>query len=76
MPRRIRRTYRDLASYFKESGDTQMAFAARIQRSQSWMSRVCNGTIEPNLPDALRISREAGVPLESLIKRPVELSGT
>lgn len=76
MPRRIRRTYRDLAAYFEESGDTQMAFAARIQRSQSWMSRVRNGTIEPNLADALRISREAGVPLESLIKRPVALSGT
>lgn len=76
MKRRSRRTYPDLATYFDQAGDTQATFAARISKSQSYVSRVVNGVVEPNLTDALIIAKEAGVPLESLIKRQSELSGT
>lgn len=74
MPRRPRRTYPDLTAYFKGSGITQATFAQRIGKSQSYVSRLRTGELEPNLADALRISEEAGVPLESLIRRPAALS--
>lgn len=66
MARRARRTYPDLETYFRESGDTQQALARRLHRSQSWVSKVVNGRLEPSILEALRISRETGVPLESL----------
>lgn len=76
MTRRRKRTYPDLIAYFKYSGETQAAFAARINRSQSWVSRVRSGETEPNLTDALMLCEEAGVPLESLVRRQSALSGT
>ena len=72
MSRRRKRTYPDLVAYFEESGETQAEFAARVNRSQSWVSRVRNGETEPNLTDALVVCRAAGVPLESLVKRQPE----
>lgn len=74
--RRPRRTYPDLATYFSESGDTQQAFAARLRKSQSYISKVINGVQEPSLTDSLIIAKEAGIPLESLTKRSLELSRT
>jgi transcriptional regulator with XRE-family HTH domain len=76
MTRRFKRTYPNLVAYFEQSGETQAAFAARVHKSQSWVSRVRSGEVEPNLTDALMICREAGVPLESLIRRQQALSGT
>jgi len=70
------RTYPDLPTYFKESGDTQVAFAERINRSQPWLSKVISKDIEPGIADALVIAQEAGVPLESLIVRPAAISRT
>ncbi|HMJ85233.1 MAG TPA: helix-turn-helix transcriptional regulator [Vicinamibacterales bacterium] len=70
MARRTRRTYPDLKTYFAETGETQLEFARRYQRSQNWVSKVVNGQIEPAIRVALRISRETGVPLESLACRP------
>lgn len=67
MARRSKRTYPDLRTYFEKSGDNQAAFGARLNRSQSWVSRVVNGELEPSLADALAASEAAGVPLESLI---------
>lgn len=66
MARLKRRTYPDLKTYFKESGETQVEFAARVKRSQAWVSRVANGDLEPSIKEALLISELAGVPLESL----------
>jgi transcriptional regulator with XRE-family HTH domain len=71
MPRKTRRTYPDLRTYFAESGDTQTAFGERLKRPQSWVSRVVNGVQEPSLDEALTISRLAGVPIESLIVRRI-----
>lgn len=76
MKRRSRRTFPDLATYFEESDDTQAAFAARISKSQPYISKVKTGAMEPSLSDALIIAKEAGIPLESLTKRQQELSGT
>lgn len=69
MGTRQRRIYPDLRTYFEESGDTQVAFAARMKRSQAWVSRVTNGQTEPSIREALAISRLTGVPLESLSAR-------
>lgn len=66
--RRERRTYPDLKTYFDESGVTQEQFARLINRSQSWVSKVRNGQLEPSIKEALRISKLAGVPIESLSK--------
>lgn len=74
MPRRKRRTYPNLTAFFEDSGVSQAEFAARINRSQSWVSKVKNGTLEPSIAEALDISRAAGVPLESLIKRSEAVS--
>lgn len=74
MTRRTRRTYPDLVTYFRDSGETQAAFAKRIKRSQSYVSKVVNRHVEPNLSDALLIVRTANVPLESLMVRDRELS--
>ena len=74
MRRRIRRTYPDLAAFFRESGVSQAEFAERIKHSQSYVSKVRHRIIEPNLTDALLICREAGVPLESLIKQAETVS--
>ena len=67
MARRSKRTYPDLRTYFEKSGDNQANFGERVKRSQSWVSRVTTGEIEPSLTDALLVSDAAGVPLESLI---------
>ena len=74
--RKQRRTFPDLATFFSEGIETQAEFAARICKSQSYISNVVNHRIEPSLADALIIAKEAGVPLESLVQRETTLSGT
>jgi transcriptional regulator with XRE-family HTH domain len=64
----MKRTYPDLLTYFKESGDTQQAFARRLNRTQSWISKVVHGQLEPSIAEALLISKLAKIPLESLSK--------
>jgi transcriptional regulator with XRE-family HTH domain len=76
MARRTRRTYPDLDAFFDETGTLQAEFAARINKSQSYVSRLRNREIEPSLTDALVIMREAGVPLESLIRRAEAVART
>lgn len=68
--------YPDLGTFFEKSGTSQADFAARIQKSQSYISKVRHRSIEPNLTDALVIAKEAGIPLASLIKGAAELSGS
>lgn len=68
MGRRPRRTYPDLETFFRDSGVTQKQFARRLNKSQSYVSKVTNHRIEPSIADALLIAREARIPLESLIK--------
>lgn len=63
-----RRTYPNLRAYFDETGTTQAAFAARLGMTQAAISKITNGKEAPRLELALRISRAARVPLESLLR--------
>jgi transcriptional regulator with XRE-family HTH domain len=65
MPKR----YHSLAEYLKDTKTSQAAFAARVGAKQTAISRIVNGARSPRLPLALRISAEAGIPLESLVPR-------
>jgi transcriptional regulator with XRE-family HTH domain len=66
------RIYPDLETFFEETDITQEQFAAKLGMHASQLSRIKNKLTEPSLELALRISREANVPLESLIKAAVE----
>jgi DNA-binding XRE family transcriptional regulator len=61
------RIYPDLETYFTETKTKQEDFAERVEISASYLSRIKNKLAQPPLDLALRISREAHVPLESLI---------
>lgn len=61
------RIYPDLATYFGATGTKQEDFAERLGISPSYMSRIKNKLVRPRLDIALRISREAHVPVESLL---------
>jgi len=63
-----KRTYPNLTVYFSESGHTQDRLARRLGITQSYMSKIKQGLAEPPLELALRISKAARVPLESLVR--------
>jgi DNA-binding XRE family transcriptional regulator len=62
-----RRIFKDLASYFDETNDTQAAFAERLKVTQGCISLIRNGKRTPSMKLAQRIAAEACIPLESLI---------
>jgi transcriptional regulator with XRE-family HTH domain len=62
-----RRTYPNLRAYLDDTGETQERLAKRLGISQPTMSKIINGKRVPRLELALRMSRAAGVPLESLV---------
>jgi transcriptional regulator with XRE-family HTH domain len=71
-----KRTYPDLLTFLNENHLTQEQFARRLGISQSYMSKLIRGLQEPPLKLALRISRLARVPLESLVaRRAAETTG-
>jgi len=61
------RIYPDLETFFAATGIKQEDFAERLGITASYMSRIKNKLAQPNLNLALRISREAHIPIESLI---------
>jgi transcriptional regulator with XRE-family HTH domain len=61
------RIYPNLETFFEETATKQEDFADVIGISASYMSRIKNNLAQPPLDLALRIAREANVPLESLI---------
>lgn len=65
-----RRIYRDLDAYFRDSGDTQADFAARLGVSQPAISLIRNGKRTPSLRLAKRIAEAARIPVETLISGP------
>lgn len=69
-----RRTYPNLRSYLKGTGQTQADLAARLGKSQPFISKLLNGLIQPSLHEALRISERCGVPVESLVTRESALT--
>lgn len=61
------KAYRSLAEYFRESGDTQQRFAAKVGCSQAHISQIAAGAISPSFRLALRISAAARIPVASLL---------
>jgi len=58
----------DLATYFRDSHDTQSACAAVLDLSQGYLSRVVAGRIVPSLELAERIARYARIPITSFAR--------
>ncbi len=69
MSRNYRRTYPDLTSYLDATGQTQAQLAAKLGKSQAFISKLLRGLTQPSLVESLRISRATGVPVESLVSR-------
>ena len=71
-----RRTYPTIPAYLAATGLTQMELAAKLGRSQPFVSRLVRGLQQPSLHEALRIASVLGVPVEALVSRggniPVE----
>ncbi len=61
------RIYPNLATFFEQTGIPQKEFAERLGISAPYMSRIKNKLAQPTLGLALQISKEAHIPLESLI---------
>lgn len=66
------RIYPNLETFFSQTATKQEDFAERIGISASYLSRIKNNLAQPPLDLALRISREAHVPMESLISQENE----
>lgn len=64
-----RRTYPNILAYLDATGQTQAQLAAKLQRSQPFISNIVNGLQQPSLHEALRIARICGIPVESLVTR-------
>ena len=62
------RVYPNLETFFDETRTQQDVFAGELGISASYLSRIKNNLAEPPLELALKISRKANVPLESLIR--------
>jgi transcriptional regulator with XRE-family HTH domain len=69
MAHNTRRTYPDLTTYMAATGETQVQLAARLGRSQGFISKLVRGLVQPSLTEALHISKLFGVPVESLVSR-------
>jgi transcriptional regulator with XRE-family HTH domain len=57
--------YKNLAAYFRESGDTQTAVADRFQITQAQVSRIVAGDVVPRPALKYRLAEYARVPLDS-----------
>jgi transcriptional regulator with XRE-family HTH domain len=66
-----RRTYPNVTIFLAETGITQAKMAHDLGLSQGYISRLRRGLQQPPLDLALRISRYARVPIESLVRGPL-----
>lgn len=53
-------TYNSLDEFIRETGIPSKVIAARVKRSESYISKVRNGRIVPSLPEALILSHSLG----------------
>jgi transcriptional regulator with XRE-family HTH domain len=67
MARTFRRTYPNITAYLEATGQTQQELAAKLGKSQAFVSKLRRGLVQPSLDEALRISGELGIPVESLV---------
>ncbi len=64
-----RRAYPNLKMFLRKSGTTQSALAKRIGVEASHVSKIVSGARLPSGPLAMKIAREANIPLESLFSQ-------
>lgn len=64
-----RRTYPNLSTYLRDTGKTQAQLALDLGRSQGYISKLVRGLLQPSLDEALSISAQLGIPVESLVSR-------
>lgn len=62
-----KRPYPTLAAYIESEGVTQTALAKRAKITQGHLSLILKGERTASLPLAIRLSRIANVPVESLV---------
>jgi transcriptional regulator with XRE-family HTH domain len=62
-----KRIYPNLKAYLKATGMTQMELAAKLGRSQAYVSKLVRRIQQPSLDEALAIADKIGVPVESLV---------
>lgn len=69
-PKRIRRSrqYPDVATYLKQSGDSQSNLAKHCGVSQAHISRIVSGERVPRPVILERIARYANVPRDSFVR--------
>lgn len=60
--------YADLATYIRESGDTQVNLAARVGVSQAQISRLIDGENIPRAELLEKIVRYTGIPRDSFTR--------
>ena len=60
--------YPDLATYFRESGDTQLHMARVLGMLQSHLSRITSGEVIPRAALQERIASYARIPLDSFTR--------
>lgn len=65
--RTVKRRYRSLADYFEQTKRTQASLAEALDVDRSYLSLIASGQRQPSLDLALRIERETGVPVETLV---------
>lgn len=70
----MQRRYRTLADYFEQTGTSQRALARQLGISKAYISLITSGDRQPSLPLAIRIVELTGVPMESLVVAPLEVS--
>jgi transcriptional regulator with XRE-family HTH domain len=63
------RTYPNITAYMKATGQSQVELAARLGRSQAFVSKLVNGLTQPSLTEALRIASICRIPVETLVTR-------
>jgi transcriptional regulator with XRE-family HTH domain len=64
-----RRPYRNLKMFLTKSGTTQAALARRLGVDVSHISHILAGRKLPSGPLAMKLAREANIPLASLFER-------
>lgn len=62
-----RKAYPTLGAYLSENSIRQVAFAKQAGITQSHLSSILAGERTPSLPLALKLSRIANVPVETLV---------
>lgn len=68
--------YKTLADFFEQTGTKQAALAKRVGVDSATMSLVTTRKRQATLPLAIKLSKLAGVPIESFVLNPAKLEIT